>query len=132
MLLTGLVLAWPLLVPASLVALGGLYAGELLESGAPLDAAVPLVAAGLLTTAELAHWSLEERERLRPQPGEGLRRLAFIAALATASIVVTGLLLVLVDEIRTGGLATTLVGAAAAATVLFAIVLAARRRENPV
>ena len=130
-LVAGLVLAWPVVIPGSLLALGGLYGGELLESNAPLDSAAPLVAAGLLATAELAYWSLEERERLRPEPGESPRRVAFVAAIATASIVVTGLLLFLVDEIRTGGLATTLVGAAAAAAVLFAILAAAKRHEGP-
>ena len=94
---------------------------------AALDAAAPLVAAGLLVTAELGFWSVEERERVQSEPGESLRRLAFLALLALGTLLVTAALLALADGVRARGLALDLVGAAAAASALIAVVMLARR-----
>lgn len=127
-LVAALVLGWPSLVPAPIVLLGGLYGAQLAVDDAALDAAAPLVAAGLLVTAELAYWSLEEREGVRADPGEALRRLAFVAVLALGALLVAAVLLALVDAVRAGGLAVDLVGALSAATALIAAVLFARRR----
>lgn len=123
-------LGWPALVPVALGALGGWYGLQLAVDDAPLDLAAPLVAAGLVVTAELAYWSLEERERVEGEPGGTLRRLAYAAALALGTFVVTAMLLALVDGVRAGGLAIDLLGAAAAAGALVAIVLAAARRAS--
>ena len=129
-LVAGLVLAQPALVPVSLLLLGALYGAQLVEEDAPLDAAAPLFGAGLLLTAELAYWSLEERDRVRGERGEAFRRVAIVVGLAAAALLVTAALLVLVDLVRAGGLAVNLAGAAAAAAVLLAVVLAARSREE--
>lgn len=129
-LVAGLVLAQPALVPVSLVALGALYGAQLVEEDAPLDAAAPFFGAGLLLTAELAYWSLEEREGVRGERGEAFRRVAIVVGFAAASLVVTAVLLVLVDLVRAGGLAINVAGAAAAAAVLLAIVVAARERAT--
>jgi hypothetical protein len=121
------VLGWPSLIPGALVLLGGLYGAQLAVDDAALDAAAPLFAAGLLVTAELGYWSLEERERVQVEPGEGLRRLSFVALLGLGALVVAASLLALVDVLRTSGPAVDLIGAAAAAAALIAIVVLARR-----
>ena len=125
-LVAALVLEWPSLVPVPLVLLGGLYGVQLAVDDASLDSGAALFAAGALVTAELAYWSLEERERVQAEPGDGFRRLAFAALLAIGALVVAGLMLALVDRVGAGGLAVDLVGAAAAAAALIAVVWAAR------
>jgi hypothetical protein len=130
-LVAAVVLGWSPLVPASIVAVGGVYAAQLAIDDASLDSLAPVYAAGLLVTAELAYWSLEERGRLRGEPGAGLRHAAFVAGLGLAALVVGGVLLALVDAVRaSSGLALDLVGAAAAAGALAAVVLAARPRDT--
>jgi hypothetical protein len=129
-LVAGIVIGWPSLVPASLILLGGLYGAELAIEEAALDAATPLVAAGLVVAAELGYWSLEEREPVRAEPGEALRRLAFVAILALGALLVTAVLLALVDAVRARGLALDLLGAAAAAGAVLAVVVLARRQAQ--
>jgi hypothetical protein len=125
-LVASLALGWPALVPTSLVLLGGLYAAQLAVDDSTLDGAAPLFAAGLLTTAELGYWSLEEREPSTADPGEILRRVGFVALLVLGALLVAGLLLAFVDVVRAGGLALDLVGAAAAALVLTVVIFAHR------
>jgi hypothetical protein len=122
-----LVHGWTAFLPVSLGALGGWYGLQLAADDVPLDVAAPLVAVGLVLTAELAYWSLDERERAEGDPGEGFRRLGYLAVLALGTFVVAAVLLILVDAVRTGGLALDLLGTAAAAGALIAIALAARR-----
>jgi ABC-type transport system involved in cytochrome c biogenesis permease subunit len=115
-------------VPAALVAVGGIYALQLAVDDAPLDVAAPAFAAGMVVAAELAYWSLDERERAKGERGDGLRRLALLAGLGVATLLVTALLLAAADALRTRGLGIDVVGAAAAALALVAIVLFARGR----
>ena len=129
-LLGALVLGWSPLVPASLVLLGALYGGRLAYDDAPLDETVAVFAAGVVVIAELAYWSLEERDRVRDLPGEALRRLAFVALLGVGALVLCSALLALVDVLRARGLAVDLIGAVAAAAVLAAVVLLARRQAR--
>lgn len=129
-LLAALVLGVPWLVPTALILLGGLYGGQLAFDDVPLDAAVAVVAAGLLVTAELAYWSLEERERAKTEGGEGLLRLAVVALYGMGALVVAVTLLALVDAVRARSLAVDLVGAMAAAAALAAVVLLARRQQE--
>jgi fucose 4-O-acetylase-like acetyltransferase len=125
-LIAALVLEWTPLVPTALVLVGGLYAAQLAIDDAALDTTSPAFAAGLLVTAELAYWSLEERDHIRGEPGAGLRHVAFVAALGVATLLVASVLLAVADAVRTKGLAVDLLGAVAAAAALFAIVLVAR------
>jgi hypothetical protein len=129
-LVAALVLEWPVLVPVPIVLLGGLYGAQLAIDDAPLDTGAALFALGALVLAELAYWSLEERERVKAEPGDVFRRLAFVALLGLGGVVVASLLLALVDEVEAGGLGVDLLGAAAAAAVLLAIVRSARTRER--
>jgi hypothetical protein len=118
------------LVPVAVAVVGGAYAAELALDDAPLDLAAPAVAVGLLLAAELAYWSLDERPRSTGDAGLGLRRLALVAAGATALFVVASALLVLVDAIRTRGLALDLVGALAAVGVLAAVLATGRSQPS--
>jgi hypothetical protein len=110
--------------------MGGYYGLQLAVDDRAFDAALPLVAVGLLLVAELTWWSLEEREPVDGDDGDGLRRLALVAGLATATFVLSTLLLVLVDVVQSGGLALDLVGTAAAAGVVLTVVLLARREAR--
>lgn len=129
-LLAAIASGWSPLVPVALALAGGAYAGQLAVDDGQLDAAAPLVAAGLLVAGELAYWSLEERERVPGDPGEGLRRMAYVAALGVGVLLVGALLLALVDVIHVRGLAFDVAGACAAATALAVILLVARGRER--
>ena len=120
-------LGWSSLVPASIVLLGSAYAVHLALDDPTLDTRAPLLAAGLLIAAELAYWSLEERQNVRTEAREQLRRLTVVAALALGSLFVGAVLLAVADVARTRGLAVDLVGAAAAAGALLLLVLVARR-----
>lgn len=127
-LLAALVLGSPRLVPLSLVLAVAGYETQLAWDDAPLDAAAPVLAAGLYLVAELAYWSLEERDRAPGDPGEGLRRAAFVAALGAGALVMGASLLALVDAVQAQSLAFDVLGAAAAAAVLAAIVLVSHGR----
>lgn len=127
-LVAALVLAQPWLVAASLLLLGGVYAMQLAVDDAPLDLAVAFFAAVALVTAELAYWSLEEREDVKGEPGDRLQRLVFVGFLGVTAAVASTVLLVLVDAVRARGLAVDLLGTMAAAAVLLAVVLAAGGR----
>lgn len=130
LLLAALVNGWTRLVPLPVLALGGIYAAQLAVDDRPLDTVAPLVAAGLYVTAELAYWSLEERERIRAEPGERLRRLASVAGLALVVLLVAAVLLALVDAVRARGLTIDVLGAGAAAAALLVVVLLSRGRSE--
>ena len=129
-LVAGLVLGWAPLVPLSLVLVGGLYAGQLRADSVALDGSASVVAAGLLVTAELGYWSLEEREEIDAEPGQVLRRLLVVGLLGIGSLLIAETLLVLADLVRVSGLAFDVAGAAAAAAALVGIALLARSRPG--
>jgi hypothetical protein len=124
-LIAAIVQGWAWLVPASIALVGGSYAAELAIDDVPLDAAAPIVAIGLLLTAELAYWSLDERNRAPGDAGQALRRTALVALAAAGTLLLGGVLLALVDEVRARGLALDVVGVVAAVFVI-AIVLTSR------
>ena len=126
-LVAALVLGWSLLIPVSLGFLAAAYAVHLALDDPSLDASAPLFGAGLLLTAELAYWSLEERDRIASEPGESLRRFGLLVGLAFATLVAAAGLLAVADLARTGGLAIDVLGAVAAAATLVVVALAARR-----
>jgi hypothetical protein len=129
-LVAAIVLARPVLVPAAAVLVGGVYGVELALADAPLDVAAPAVAAGLLLAAELAYWSIEERQRWKGQAGEGLRRVAVVAILAAGAFMVAACLLAVVDAVSARGLALDVAGAVAAAAVLLTILVLARAQPS--
>jgi hypothetical protein len=130
-LVAAIALGWSPLVPIAAAIGVGLYAAELAIDDAPLDVAAPAVAAGLLLCTELAYWSLEERTRWRGEPGDGLRRAAFVALLGVGALLVAAVLLGLVDAVRARGLALDLLGGAAAAAVVATVLVIARAERQP-
>jgi len=113
-------------VVAALVVLGGCYAAILVIDDPPLDGRSAVVGASLLAVGELAHLSLASRTAVTDEAGAGARRVARVAVLALAAMAVGGLVLALVDLVRTGGIAIELVGAAAAIAAVGLLTLAAR------
>jgi hypothetical protein len=105
---------------------GAVYAAQLAADDAAPDTNAALVATGLYVVAELAYWSLEERARVHGEPGDALRRLAYVALLGLAAFVVAVGLVALADLVRARGLGVDLLGAAAAAAALLAVLLATR------
>jgi len=126
-LVAAIVLDWSPLVPASVLLLAAAYATHLATDDPALDARAPLVAAGLLVTAELAYWSLEERGTIGTDPGESLRHVGVVTLLALGGLVAGSALLAVADIARTDGVAVDLLGATAAAGALLVVVLHARR-----
>jgi hypothetical protein len=127
-LVAALVLGWSPLVPVAIALAGGIYATQLAVDEAALDSAAPVIAAALVLVTELAYWSLEERDRVPGDPGDGLRHGAFVALLAIGALLAGALLLALVDAVRAESLALDVVGAAAAAAILAAVVVTTRSR----
>ena len=128
--MAAIVLGWSPLVPLAVALVGGTYAVELAIDDAPLDVSVPVIALSLLFAAELAYWSLDERHRAPGDVGQGLRRAALVALGGVAAVVVAGGLLVLVDAVRTRGLALDVLGAVAAVAVLATLLLSSRRERS--
>jgi hypothetical protein len=129
-LLAGIVLSQPGLVPVAAILAGALYGAELAIASAPLDIGAPAVAAGLLVTVELAYWSIEERQRWSGRAGDGLRHAAFVALVGLAAFLVATALLVVIDAVRAKGLALDLLGAAAAAAVIVTILVLGRTQPS--
>ena len=128
--MAAIVLGWSPLVPLAVALVGGTYAVELAVDDAPLDVSVPVIALSLLFAAELAYWSLDERCKATGDVGQGLRRAALVALGGVAAVVVAGGLLVLVDAVRTRGLALDVLGAVAAVAVLATLLLSSRRERS--
>jgi hypothetical protein len=127
-LIVVLVLGLSSFVPVPFLLVGGVYAVQLAVDDVPLDVAAPAFAAVLLVGVELAYWSLDARDRVRGEPGDDLRRLAYVAALGVGALLMSAVLLALVDAIRARGLGVDVLGAAAAALALLAVVAFARAR----
>jgi hypothetical protein len=111
------------LLPWAMLCGAAAYAVALFVHGAGVDGAAPLVATGLLVSAELATWSLDERHRLAVERAVVLGRAAGVAALAGAGLVAASLVVGLAAAPGGAGLAWTLLGAAAA---VLAVGIAAR------
>jgi hypothetical protein len=129
LLAAALVGGWPALLPWSLVLLGTAYVVslELRPDEGTIDAAAPLVGAGLLALAELAYWSLELRGPGREERRLLARRGAALVGLALLSLLLGTLVVTLTAVPLGGGAAWDAVGVAAAAAALALILRLARR-----
>jgi hypothetical protein len=126
LLLATLAIGRPEGVAAALALLGGAYALILAIDEPPLDARAAVVAGALLATGELAHLSLDARSTVTTEPGVVARRVGSVALFTLLALGLGGILLVLVDLLRTGGLAIEAAGVAAAIAAVGLLVLAAR------
>jgi hypothetical protein len=125
----GLVLRWPVAIPAAVCVLATPYVAALGFELDGLDTRAPLLAALLFVVAELAYWSLELRGTLADEPGTYVRRVALLAGLAVATIVGGTVVLAVVGAIAARGVAFDLLGAAAAVGAIALLALAAARRS---
>ena len=129
-LVAAIVQGWAWLVPPSLALVGGAYAAELAIDDASLDVAAPAVAVGVLLSAELAYWSLDERARAPGDAGQSLWRAALVALGAAGAFVLASALLALVDEVRARGLAPDVLGAIAAVAVVVTVLKTVRSQSS--
>lgn len=129
-LVAAVVHGWSWLVPSAIVLVGGAYAVELAIDDAPLDLAAPAVAVGLVLTAELAYWSLDERSRAAGDAGQSFRRAALVSGGAAGAFVLASALLALADEVRGRGLALDVVGAIAAVAIVVIVLTTVRSQPS--
>jgi hypothetical protein len=114
-----------LLAPALTVLLAS-YTIALVSGGDRVDAAAPLVGAGLLGYAELATWAGEARAEVRDERPVLVARAKTLAASAAAALAL-GVLVLLAAALPAGsGLARLAVGVVAAVGILALIALVAR------
>jgi hypothetical protein len=106
---------WQELLPWAIALLGAQYAASLLLRDGGIDALAPLYAAGLLVTAELAHWAVGRGPSPRTVVVSRVGAL-FALALGTAA---AGMVLLAASEGSSGGgLGLDLVGLTAATAAL--------------
>lgn len=96
------------------VAIALVATGEVVGHTAdPPAVEVALLGAALLGAAELGSWSFEQRVPMATEPGVARRRWLAIAALATAGVAASGLLLVVAAGAAAAGVALQVIAAAA-------------------
>jgi hypothetical protein len=117
--------AGSLLGPALAVLLAE-YAVALVRRGDRVDAAAPLVGAGLLLYAELASWAREAHPRVRDERRVLTTRAVVVAASALAALGLGALVLLAAAVPAGGGLARLAVGVAAATGTLALVAMVAR------
>jgi hypothetical protein len=123
--------AWPLpsLLGPALVVLLAEHAVLVLGRGDRVDAAAPLVGAGVLLYAELACWAQEARPAVRDEPAVTRVRVAVLAA-SLAGALGLGALVLLATGLPAGGGLTRLAVGVVAATLTLGLVAAVARRTS--
>jgi hypothetical protein len=117
--------AGSLLVPALVVLLAE-YTVVLVRRGDRVDAAAPLVGAGLLLYAELASWAREARPAVRDERPVLTTRSVVVAA-STLAALVLGVLVLLAAALPAGGGLTRLAVGVVATTLTLALVVVVAR-----
>jgi hypothetical protein len=113
-------------IPFALVILGAIYAVPDGDRAVP----APLYGSGLLLTAELAYWSLEERVVGRVLAGAVAPRLLGILAVSVAAIPAGALVLAAADADVSRSPAVTAAGAAAVVACIALLTALARLRSG--
>jgi hypothetical protein len=113
-------------IPFALLLLGAIYA---IPDGDRAIAA-PIYGGGLLITAELAYWSLDERVRRRVQAGVATPRLLAILAVAAAAIPSGALVIIAAEADASRSPVLTATGAAAIVTCIGLLTALARVRSR--
>jgi hypothetical protein len=123
--------AWrlPSLLGPALVVLLAEHAVVVLGRGDRVDAAAPLVGAGVLLYAELACWAQEARPAVRDEPAVTRSRVAVLAA-SLAGALGLGALVLLATGLPAGGGLTRLAVGVVAATLTLGLVAAVARRTS--
>jgi hypothetical protein len=126
-LAAGAALRLPSLLAPALVVLLAEYTVVLLGRGDRVDAAAPLVAAGLLLYAELASWAGEARPQVRDDRSVLAARAASLTVTALLALGLGAAILLAATLPAGGGLARLAVGVVAATATLLLVALLARR-----
>ena len=129
LLAAGAVWRLPSLLGPALVVLLAEHAVVLLGRGDRVDAAAPLVGAGLLLYAELACWAQEARPAVRDEPAVTRARVAVLAA-SVAGALGLGAVLLLAAGLPGGDGLTRLAVGVVAATLSLGLVAAVARRTS--
>jgi len=129
LLAAGAVWRLPSLLGPALVVLLAEHAVVLLDRGDRVDAAAPLVGAGLLLYAELACWAQEARPAVRDEPAVTRTRVAVLAA-SLAGALALGAVLLLAAGLPGGDGLTRLAVGVVAATLSLGLVAAVARRTS--
>jgi hypothetical protein len=121
LLVTGLVLRWPTMIPWAVIASA---AGYLItrEGRSVVDGWAAVVGATLLLAAELASWSVEHDRRIRSERALVLRRTITLAVLTVVALLVNFLLLATAAVAASASVLLAAVGVAAAVSAV-AVVL---------
>jgi hypothetical protein len=114
LLLYGLVRRVDDMLPWPILLIGVAYAIPLFVRGGAIDEGAPLVAAGLLLSAELAAWSCDERWVIRAERAVHVARGVAVWLLVLGGLGAAALVVALAAAPVGGGLAWTVLGAAAA------------------
>ena len=126
LLASGLVVRWPLTIPWAVVLAGGGYLFAREGSGA-VDGWAAVIGVLLLLAAELAGWSMEHDARIKAERSLVLRRIATLAALVAAALLVNFILLGTAGVAASASVLLAVVGVAAAVASV-AVVLRLLRR----
>jgi hypothetical protein len=126
LLAAGAALRAPSLLAPALLALVAEYTIVLLLGDDRVDAAAPLVAAGLLLYAELAGWAREANPRVHDERRALATRAIGLAASTLAALALAALVLLAAALPAGGGLARLAVGVVAATGILALVAVVAR------
>jgi hypothetical protein len=116
----------PALLAPALVVLLAEYTVALVDGGDRVDAAAPLVGAGLLGYAELASWAGEARAEVRDERPVLVARARVLAASLAAGLGLGVLVLLAAALPAGGGLARLAVGVVATVGILGLVAMVAR------
>jgi hypothetical protein len=116
----------PSLLAPALIVLLATYTAALVDGGGRVDAAAPLVAAGLFCYAELASWAAEARPRVRDERAVLTTRATVVAASTLAALGLGVLVLFAAALPAGGGLTRLAIGVAAVTGTLALVAVVAR------
>jgi hypothetical protein len=111
--------------------LGAEYTVSLFLPEGGVDGGAPLVAAGLLLTAELASWSVELRTPVEAEPLVVARRAALVLAIACGAVPVSAVVLAATALPLGGGVGWDAVGVVAALGAGAVLAALSRSRSRP-
>ena len=126
-LCVGLAARWSAALAVGITFLGAEQAVRLATGPSSVDPWTPVYAAGLLLTAELAWWSIEDRVPAWSQPFIVLRRLLVIVGLCAAGAALAAMIVVAAGAPLEGGVGLELVGVVAAVAAVAVVAVLARR-----
>jgi len=121
LLALGIVLRWPSMIPWTVVLAGAGYLTAR-EGKDLVDGWAAVVGVLLLLAAELASWSIEHDTRIRTEPALALRRVATLAALCGAALLVNVMLLGMAGIAASAGVLIAAAGVAAAVSAVALVV----------